>query len=167
MCALERLSRGKARLSICDVLNRGRRNGAGPLLVQCEQGAIIAHLIGIKNRHGSISQDQPALFIPDRHDSVTYVTLLVLHDNGAEIIRKYSEFTQRDVFYDGIVFAIASSAAKRLKRRNREIGIAVLSPVARRSNGHVHYAIDPSQATPARAPAGARCPGRRAHPDGR
>ena len=166
MCALERLLRGKARLSICDPFDGRRRKGTGALLIQCKQRTIIAHLIGIKNRHGSIIQDQPALFIPDRHDSVTYVTLLVLHDDEAEIIRKYSEFTQRDVFYDGIVFAITSSAAKRLKRRNREIGIAVLSPVARRSNGHVHCAIDPSQATPACAPAGARCPGR-LHPDGR
>src|SRR5512132_519460 len=82
----ERLWRGKARLSICDVLNRCRRNGAGSLLVQCEQGAIVAHVVGIQNRHGPIVQDQPALLVPNGHDRVTYLTLFILHDNKAEIV---------------------------------------------------------------------------------
>src|SRR5215510_12694079 len=91
MSERERLWRGKARLSICD--DRCRRNGAGPLLVQCEQGAIIAHVIGIQNRHGPIIQDQPALLVPNRHDSMTYLPLLILHDNKADIIRRNSQFT--------------------------------------------------------------------------
>src|SRR5262245_31394862 len=57
MSARERLSRWNARLSICDVLDRHCDNGAGPLLVQCEQGAIIAHVMGIQNRHGPIIQN--------------------------------------------------------------------------------------------------------------
>src|SRR5262245_8900346 len=111
MSGRERLWRGKARLSICDALNRCRRNGAGPLLVQCEQGAIVAHVIGVQNRHGPVVQNQPALLMPNGHDRMTYLALFVLHDEKAEIVRKNSQFTQRDIFYDGVVFATPAPLA--------------------------------------------------------
>ena len=67
-CELERSQRAKAKLSICDTIDRGRRNRPGALLIKREQRPIVAHILGVEDRHRPIVQNQPALFVPNGHD---------------------------------------------------------------------------------------------------
>ena len=125
-----------------------RRGGDCPrsVLVQREQWPIVVYVLGVKDGHRSIVQDQPALFVANRDDSVPRFALFILHDDETEIVSGNSKSAKRDIFDDCIVFAVACSAAQRLQGRSPEVGKAILHPIAHRPYCHVDCAIDPSKA---------------------
>src|SRR5215470_8457556 len=81
MSGRERSRREKDKLSICDLIEPGGRDCSSALLVQGEERPIVAHVLGIEDRHRAVVQNQPALLIANGHDRMTYLVFVVLHDD--------------------------------------------------------------------------------------
>src|SRR6266851_2770048 len=143
--ALERSPRAKARLSTCDLIGGRSRNFPDALLIKRYYWMIMAHIPSVENCHRPIVENQPSLLVANRYNRMAGLALVVLHDDEPEVVACNSQFVQDDVFYNGVIFAIAGATAQRLKRRGPEIGIAILGPVARRFDAHIDRAIDPSK----------------------
>jgi hypothetical protein len=78
----------------------------------------------------------------DSDDSVIRLAFDVIYDHKSQVSRDNPGFTQRDVLYDRVILAIASSSAEGRKRRRPEIGNTVLGPIACGLDTEVHRTID-------------------------
>src|SRR5262245_44905029 len=97
----------RARLSICDQIDRRSGGRLGCVLVERKQRPM--HVLSVEDGHHTIVRDHPALVIPNGNDSVPSLTPLILHDDETKIVRKDSQLPKHDIFDDCVVFASASS----------------------------------------------------------
>src|SRR5262249_44291427 len=107
--APERSLPERARLSICDQIDRRGGGRLGRVLVERTTADNHA-LLSVEDGHHTIVRDHPALVIPNSNDSVPPLTLLILlHDDATKIVRKNSQLPKHDIFADSVVFAAASA----------------------------------------------------------
>src|SRR5262245_58843228 len=114
--APERSLPEKARLSICDQIDRRGGGRLGCVVVERKQRPIVMHVLSVEDCHRTVVRDRPALVIPNSNDSVPSLMLLILHDDETKIVRKNSQPPKHDIFYDCVVFASASAPARRVER---------------------------------------------------
>src|SRR6478609_459303 len=60
----------RARLSICDQIDRRGGDRLGTVLVERKQRPVVTYILGVEDGHRTIVQDHPALVIPNGNDSV-------------------------------------------------------------------------------------------------
>src|SRR5262249_12186566 len=95
--ARERSLPERARLSICDQIDRRGGGRLGRVLVQRKQRPIVMHVLSVENGHHTIGRDHPALVIPNGNDSVPSLTPLILHGDETKIVRKNSQPEARHI----------------------------------------------------------------------
>src|SRR5215475_12278205 len=71
----------RARLSICDQIDRRGGDCLRSVLVERKQRPIVVHILSVEDGHCAIVQDQPALLIANGNDGVPCFTLLILHND--------------------------------------------------------------------------------------
>lgn len=121
----------------------------GSVAVEFEQRRSAPHLAVAQQRQPAVVENDPVAVESDGDHRMGFPGCIVAHDHEPDVLLRHAGGAERDVFGDGIVFAIAALRCERLERRAPAVGDAPLGKVGGRHNRQVYFAIDHANAGPA------------------